>query len=238
MTDLDALYEVQAFDTQLDQLRSRRATLAERDELDRCLRAGKAAHDALVALRARRDEMVRSVKALDDEIATIAAKAQSVDDKLYSGTVTSPRELQDLQADLEQLRRHQRGLEDRELELMEQAEALEAEVAGAEHDLGTLGAEVERLRRVIAETERSIDDTSSRVGAERDRATAPVPAALLADYERRRARNQGIGAALLVGDTCQGCRLSIPSTELDEIRRDAGERIFSCDNCGAILVPR
>lgn len=238
MTDLDALYDVQALDTELDQLHHRRANLAQRDEVDRCLRAGKAAHDALVALRARRDDLARSVKVLDDETATVAAKAKTVDDKLYSGTITSPRELQDLQADLDQLRRHQHGLEDREFELMEQAEALDAEVAAAEHDLGAMGTEVERLRRAIDDAERAIDADLDRVRAERVRATASVAEALLADYERRRSRNQGVGAALLVGDTCQGCRLSIPSTELDEIRHETGDRIFSCDNCGAILVPR
>lgn len=238
MTDLDALYDVQALDTELDQLEHRRAGLAERDELERYLRAGKLAHDALVALRARRDDVARSVKALDDETTTVATKAQKVDDKLYSGTITSPRELQDLQADLDQLRRHQHELEDRELELMEHSESLDAQVAAAERDLGAMGAEVERLRRAIEDTEREIDGDVARVGSARSEAGAAIPAPLLADYERRRARNQGVGAALLVGDTCQGCRLSIPSTELDEIRHEAGDRIFSCDNCGAILVPR
>ena len=38
---------------------------------------------------------------------------------MYSGSVSSPRELQAMQADVEQLRRHQRNLENRELELME-----------------------------------------------------------------------------------------------------------------------
>jgi uncharacterized protein len=43
--------------------------------------------------------------------------------------------------------------------------------------------------------------------------------------------------ALLIGDTCQGCRLSIPATEVDRIRHDPEAGIASCDNCGAILVP-
>jgi hypothetical protein len=49
---------------------------------------------------------------------------------------------------------------------------------------------------------------------------------------------KGIGIARLVGNTCQGCRLTIPATEVDRIRK-AGpdDPVFQCDNCGAILVP-
>lgn len=236
--DLDALHEVQARDTALAVLQHRRDSLPERDELDRTLRAGKRAHEELLALRAQRDELARTVKALDDETATVAAKAKAVDEKLYSGTVTSPRELQDLQADLDQIRRHLGVLEEREIEQMVAAEAVEQAVFAAEQGLAALGADVERLRASISAAERDIDAEIAATTAERARLADGVSDALLADYERRRAANNGSGAALLVGGTCQGCRLSIPATEVDEVVHDTTGRIFSCDNCGAILIPR
>jgi predicted nucleic acid-binding Zn-ribbon protein len=64
-----------------------------------------------------------------------------------------------------------------------------------------------------------------------------VTPSLLADYERRRGHNRGAGAARLIGDTCQACHLSIPSTEVENIRRAPEGSISYCDNCGAILVP-
>jgi hypothetical protein len=236
--ELERLYAVQERDLSIAAFQHRRAVLPERAELDRTLRAGKAAHDALVALRARHDELARQIKALDDDTQSIAARAKAVDEKLYSGTVTSPRELQDLQADLDQLRRHQDVLEVRELEQMELAEQMDADLRAAETDVGARKAEVERLQRAIDEQERAIDSQISTDQLERARLAGAVDAALLADYERRRARNNGVGAALLLGDTCQGCRLSIPATEVDEIRRTPGAQRWYCDNCGAILVPR
>ena len=235
---LDRLQAVQAVDLELAQLAHRRDALPERVELDQVLRAGKAAHDALTASRSERDALARAVKALDDEATTVAAKAQAVDDKLYSGKVTSPRELQDLQADLDQLRAHQRGIEDRELEQMELAESLDARVAEAEAALAAMGREVERLRAQAGASESEIDAAVVAAQGELARLRAEVPEHLLAEYDRRRAVNDGVGAALLIGDTCQGCRLSIPATEVDEIRHDTEGRVFSCDNCGAILVPR
>lgn len=236
--DLEAVLAVQLVDSEIDALTHRRAALAERAELERVLRDGKAAHDALTVLRSERDALRRAVKALDDETQSVAAKAKTVEDKLYSGKVTSPRELQDLQADLNSLRKHQRELEDRELEQMEVAERLDAEVRAAEDRLATMGRSVEGLRSAIATDESEIDTRIVELTATRAVKAHEIPAAMLADYERRRSQNRGVGAAVLVGDTCQGCRLTVPATEVDEIHHDTTGQIFACDNCGAILVPR
>jgi predicted nucleic acid-binding Zn-ribbon protein len=40
-----------------------------------------------------------------------------------------------------------------------------------------------------------------------------------------------------VGTTCQGCHLSIPAIEAEQIKRSGGQPLAHCDNCGAILVP-
>ena len=101
-----------------------------------------------------------------------------------------------------------------------------------------MGREVDRLRAAVSAAEAEIDVRTTEQSSEREARRVRVPEPLLGDYERRRARNEGVGAALLIGDTCQGCRLSIPATEVDEIRHDTTGRAFACDNCGAILVPR
>ena len=49
--------------------------------------------------------------------------------------------------------------------------------------------------------------------------------------------HERVGVARLVGNTCQGCHLTIPATEVERIKKSAGNPIAFCDNCGAILVP-
>jgi hypothetical protein len=73
--------------------------------------------------------------------------------------------------------------------------------------------------------------------AARDEAAAAVDGALVADYERRREHSHGVGAARLVGFTCQGCHLSIPAAVVDRLRRESDGPLAYCDNCGCILVP-
>lgn len=235
--ELEALLVVQQRDTALDRLRHRRATLPERAELT--AREGERAERlrARSETAAERDALAGDERRLDQESATLGAHAAEVDAKLYSGTVTSPRELQAMQADLEMLRRQISEIEDRELAVMEQREALDA--ALAEHDaaIAATTAEIDRLAALIAEAEVAIDAEIAEETDHRSVHVAAVSAKLLADYETRRARNKGAGAARLIGATCGACHLSIPATEAEEIRRGGGGTAAYCDNCGAILVP-
>jgi hypothetical protein len=235
--DLNALLVVQEHDTAVDRLQHRRATLPERAELE--ARGGELrARDSEVSeLRARRERVAADEERLEREVQSIEHHEKEVEQRLYSGTTSSPRELQAMQADVDMLRRQRGSLEDRELELMEEREQLEGQLAAHEASLSGLWAEVERLQNAIESAEREIDDEIAHLAAERERASSHVPEALRVDYEKRRAQNRGIGAARLEGITCQGCHLTIPSTEAERIRREAGASVNYCDNCGAILVP-
>ncbi len=234
---LETLLEVQDRDLTIDRLRHRRATLPERAALEQRLGELAERRRAAAEIGARRAELLALEHRLDDEAARLGARIAEVDQRLYSGTVTSPRELQAMQADLEMLRRQRSELEDRELECMEQREAADAQLAAAEAVAGELAGEVERLQAVIAAAEAGIDGEIAAEQAARDALAARVDDPLLRDYEQRRTRNQGVGIARLVGTTCQACHLTIPSTEAERIRRAGGGQVASCDNCGAILVP-
>ena len=109
---------------------------------------------------------------------------------------------------------------------MEKREALDADLAKLEADIGALQATVASLRATISETETEIDDEIARETAARADLAKPIAETLLRDYERRRARNRGAGAARLVGTTCQACHLTIPSTEAEQIRRVGVKRVL------------
>jgi predicted nucleic acid-binding Zn-ribbon protein len=236
--DLERLLLVQEHDTAVDHLQHRRATLPARQELATAEADAAGTRPALTDAEARRDEVARAVKRLEDEATATSDKAREVEKTLYSGAVSSPRELQALQADLEQLQRHQRTLEDRELELMEQQETLDAEVGGLEATVAAALSVADAARAALAAQEAEIDAEIAVEASARQSATEGLDPALLADYDRCREHAGGVGAARLVGQTCQGCRLTIPRTEVERIKREgAAAGVAHCDNCGAILVP-
>jgi len=237
LEELETLLLLQERDTTLDQLRHRRETLPERAELN-ARAAALARTEAERAEVAQRQRTVQAEeKRIDDEAQAVGERAAEVNKVLYSGTVSSPRELQAMQADVEMLQRRRSDLEDEELEVMERREALDTELATLDGTVASLQAEIAELRTRIVAAEADVDaEIAHEVQARADLA-AGVADALLRDYERRRTQNRGAGAARLVGTTCQACHLTIPSTEAEQIRRAAGSTIAYCDNCSAILVP-
>jgi uncharacterized protein len=234
---LDTLLELQARDAAIDRLHHRRDTVPERATLDEVRTELTAVEKQLADATERRDEVAREERKLDDEAGSLETKAAEVERTMYSGEVTSPRELQMLQADVDQLRRHRRSLEDRELEVMERREALDTEVGQLEGRARELGADAERLGSVLSSAEAEIDEELAGERGARNELAGTVDASLLDDYERCRERARGVGAARLNGTTCQGCHLSIPSVEAERIRKSPTGTVAHCDNCGCILVP-
>jgi predicted nucleic acid-binding Zn-ribbon protein len=237
MPALDTLLALQERDTTLDRLRHRRATLPERAALAEADARLRDVAPHLAEVRARRDDLAREERRLDDEAGALEERALETEKRLYSGEISSPRELQAMQADIEQLRRHRSSVEDDELALMEQREALDAEVAAFEAQMADIESGVEEQRAALAEQERVIDGEIAQETTARDGLVRDVAPELLAVYERCRAQARGVGAARLVGRTCQGCHLDIPATEAERIKRAPEGTVAHCDNCGCILVP-
>ncbi|MFZ4516457.1 MAG: zinc ribbon domain-containing protein [Acidimicrobiia bacterium] len=236
MTNLIALLDVQAHDTQLDQLRHEHSSTPERAQAASAETQLADCRAQLAAARQERDAVAAAEKRLDDEAASIEARAAEAEKKLYSGTITSPKELQALQADVDALRAHRSQVEDRELEIMETREAHDATVQQLELAHAVLATTFADLCGQRDARLRELDQQITEVLDQRSSISTGVPASLLAEYERRRVAARGIGIARLVAGTCQGCRLSIPATEVDRMRHDQSDTLHFCDNCGCILV--
>jgi predicted nucleic acid-binding Zn-ribbon protein len=236
MSGLDLLLELQALDTQLDQLRHRRATLPQRAALEALAQRRAATIAGVADERAERDALARDQKRLEDEVATVEDKAASVDRQLYGGHITSPKEAQALQADVESLKRRQRDLEDQELEIMERLEPLDARLGEADAALAAIDAEREATQSELHTAEGELDGEIASAEGKRDGAAGSVDATLLATYEQLRASLGGVAVARLDHGTCQGCHLTLSPGEVDRIRREPPDVVAHCPECQRILV--
>ncbi len=231
-----ALLQLQAHDSAIDRLDHRRGSLPEDARLAELA-------DALAAvdqLTAERDGTLATVQRdqsrLEHEVDTVTTKARNEEARAVSGKVTSPKELTAIQEEVAGLKRRQATLEDELLELMEQRETLEAELTelATRRDAFTADqAEVTKARdAALAEIDRELDGERTA----RDQVVPEVGEQLRALYDQIRSRQGGIGAAALVGNTCQGCRVSISPVELAAIRKLPSEEVKRCENCRRILV--
>jgi uncharacterized protein len=231
-----ALLRLQTHDLAIDRLDHRRGSLPE----DTRLAELADALGAVDQLTAERDGTLATVQRdqarLEHEIDMVTTKAGSEEARAASGKVTSPKELTAIQEEVASLKRRQVTLEDELLELMEQRESLEAELgelATRRDGFTAEQAEVTKARdAALAEIDRELE----RERAARDNVAPGVGEPLRALYDQIRARQGGVGVAALVGNTCQGCRVSISPVELAAIRKLPPDEVKRCENCRRILV--
>jgi predicted nucleic acid-binding Zn-ribbon protein len=236
MSRWDALLSVQEHDTAADQLVHRLAHLESRGHLADVTGELGRLEVSVADVEARRHDLARSQQRLEDEITTLTEKAAHHDKTLYSGTIGNPRELQALQDEIAALKRRISQLEDQELELMEQIEPLDAELATSAERRRALDDRGEALRAQIAEEEVSIEAELARVRAERASISAGVEPELLAEYEELRPQSGGIAIARMVGGSCGGCHLSLSAVEVDRIKKLPPEAPAHCEECGRLLA--
>ncbi len=237
MSRLEPLLALHERDLALDRLRHRRETLAERDACAAADARVVELEASLERTRAERDEISREETKFEHEARLLADQAGQAEAKLYSGEITSPRELQALQTDVESLKRHQRQVEDRQIVAMERREPLDERIGVLDGELAAASTAATTARQMLTEAEAAIDAEAAVEREARDEVVAGIDADLVAAYESARVKANGVGAARLVGATCQGCHLTVPSTEVERIRSGADDEIAYCDNCGTILVP-
>jgi predicted nucleic acid-binding Zn-ribbon protein len=233
----EQLLVVQAHDTHLDQLRHRRDTLPERAELEAQADDLARLDAGLADAEGRKHELVARQRRIEDEVATVEAKAADVDTTLYkSGTITSPREAQTLADELESLHKRQRRLEDDVIELMEAIEPIDGELdqLGAERD--ALGTRIDQTREALQTSETSVDAELAEVEAQRLDAAAGVDDSRLAEYEQLRKQLGGIAVAKLTSGTCGGCNLFLSAVEIDRIKGLSPDDAAYCEECGRLLV--
>ncbi|GGU52456.1 hypothetical protein GCM10010211_16080 [Streptomyces albospinus] len=168
-----------------------------------------------------------------DQVRQRAARDQK---RLDSGAVASPKDLENLQRELASLAKRQGDLEDVVLEVMERRESAQERVAELTGRVEAIQAKADdataRRDAVYAE----IDAEAATVTKERELTVADIPEALVKLYDRIRTKEGGVGAARLYQRRCEGCRLELNITELNDVRAAAADTVVRCENCGRILV--
>jgi predicted nucleic acid-binding Zn-ribbon protein len=236
MSRWDALLAVQEHDTSIDQLTHRRRTMPARAELEAAMAELAKLEQRATEVETNRHELARSQQRLEDEIGSINAKAAQHDKTLYSGTVSNPRELQAMQDEIASLKRRVSQLEDQELELMEQIEPLDADLARLADERSALDEKAAALRVQIAEDEVSIDEQLATVRSEREQLVSGVEPELMTEYDQLRPHSGGIAIARLVGGSCGGCHLALSAVEVDRIKKLPPEEPVHCEECGRLLA--
>lgn len=226
----EILYRLQLVDRQLQAKRATLRDMEERLGADGELAAARrAVAEEEENLRRSRSQLRESELDLEE----LSGKISSTEASLYGGEITNPKELASMQQELNYLRLRQSKVEDDTLTAMSALEEREWKLRAAQERLTTaeeswdelqhrLRAEAEELRSQVAEFE-----------AEREAIAKEIPQKDLSVYESLRRQKAGYAVALLENGICQGCRVALPTSTAQKVRR--GSEMVLCGSCQRIL---
>ena len=229
------LLDLAAEDVALTQLAHRRRTLPEAAAVEAAEEAERRFSADVVRAETEVRDLGREVKRMESDVETVRAR-EAKDQKLLDSGSVSPKEMTNLQHELESLKRRQSDLEDQELELMERLEVAENGLATAQSGLEQARADLERAQQLRDDALADITDSTTRHESARAEVAGAISAPLLALYDRIRTQTGSTGAAMLKARQCQGCRIELYGNELSAVRNADPHEVVRCENCGRILV--
>lgn len=134
---------------------------------------------------------------------------------------------------IESLRKEIAGIEDKEMELMEAAEAQKPVIAAAEKEAADTRALVQRQVADIEAKVIAIEAQVAEIQADRDKLASAVDEELLDDYQRLFDRKDALAVAALVNEVCQGCHVKSQTHIVNSVK--AAKVVTTCLNCARIL---
>jgi hypothetical protein len=123
-------------------------------------------------------------------------------------------------------------IEDRELELMEKADAMKLTIADATKNAQEVKALVERNLADIADKTKAVAQHLADLEAERTKLTTDIDEDLLDTYQRL-FTNKHEAIVGLEHEICQGCHTKV--TAQTRVNLKADKVVVHCENCGRIL---
>ncbi len=235
MGETESLRALMEADRWIERVGARRAHLAEAGELAALEVELRALLTQLREAEARLAPMKGAYEEVARESSRLRDRARSLDTTLSSSTA-SARELTALQGELANVRTRLAECEDRELELLVDAEPLQDEVDAVKRKAQPGVARRAELIDVVAQLQASLEDELIALRLARGEKTTDVAPALLNRYETAMAHAGTSGAAQVVEGHCDGCRIALSPLDLDRFRNLAADTFMVCPECGRLLL--
>ena len=126
-----------------------------------------------------------------------------------------------------------RALEDRELELMEQAEEIAKTTSSAEKDFAKTDAAIQEQIAKLEAGAKAAGDRLSELEADHAKLASGVGEGTLDLYKRLLVKKGDAAVVPLEHEICGGCHMKVPTQVAAVVR--ARQTIAQCPNCGRML---
>jgi len=231
MTSPADLFGLQEVDLRRD---SRRALIADIEsrlvETEELLAAREEVEDT----SAQHERLRKEQRELEAQVRDLDAKIGPLEQKLYGGAIRNPKELSDLQKEVEMLKAHRSKLDDEGLAGLDVLEVAEASAREAKEELDRVESAWKASQEKMRADKAAAEQEMARLEGERTTRAAGMDASMLGLYETLRKSKQGRAVAVLSQGSCQGCRVTLPTNMVSKVR--SGATLVQCPRCERILI--
>ena len=230
MNPTTLLAQLHTLDLELDdkntRIRAIDATLAN-DTTAHARAAQDAAHKQLAELSsAQRDREL--------EAQTLDAKIREVEQRLYNGRVTNPKELESLEKDLQMHKRQRGTLDETRLDLMDAIDQAQKRADEMSRTLALVEATHANEVALLTHERETLVARLAHANESHTHTRASLDANVLRQYDQLRRAKAGRAIAILKRDTCGACGVIVPTGLISRV--SIGETIVTCPSCGRILA--
>ena len=201
--------------------------------------AEKSAKERLIAEAAARLENARArAKEIEVQKKTLEVEAASKREQIarYKTQQMQTRKNEEFSAlahEIETVDKSITQIEDREIELMEEAESLKPQISSAEQAYASDKSKYETQISNLGEKEANLRTRISEMEEARQTSAAELDEDLLDRYDRLFQTKNAAAVVALEHEVCTGCHMKVTTQTSVELR--AEKAIISCPQCGRIL---
>ena len=177
------------------------------------------------------ENLTAQQKSAEWETDDLTTKIKDIEKKLYGGKIFNSKELSSLQQETEDIKKRRSTLEDESLGLMDQMELTRKAIVSSQEGLAKLEIQWQAQQKQLVAELAQLKTAQTTLGSDRQQITALIEPEAYAIYQELRKR-KGLAVAKVEQGICQGCRITLPNTDL---QRAKGGGVVRCSSCGRII---
>ncbi|MFZ3071523.1 MAG: C4-type zinc ribbon domain-containing protein [Anaerolineaceae bacterium] len=225
-----SLFRLQSLDTQRMQITKRLAGI------EATLAADEAVRARLMAKNQTEEAKKQAQSSLNDlanQSATKRLKLELTQAQLFGGKIRNPKELQDLQAESEALKRTIAKLEDEQLDAMLTLESAQKDWQDAESEYQRCLDQKASDNSLLLGEKSRLETELPKLESQRQALVSTLPAEIIQQYQSLLKSKGGRALVEIVDECCEGCGVSIPPGDIQAAR--SSSKLIRCKNCGRFL---
>jgi len=222
------LFQLQELDIDIENqeksLALKNDQLGKREVLDN-------ARKSLASEQQRLEELKHRHRDAEGEVDNLLEKIASIEKQLYGGKISNPKELSALQHEVNTMKAMNEQLENKTLEIIDELETTERNVASLTEDYQKLEKDWQRQQQQLTDEITGLEKKLADLRQKRQQLTDNIEPSIVNLYDKIRQQKKQAVAKVEQG-ICHACRISLSASVLQKAR--SGQPV-QCGTCGRIL---